>query len=73
MVESEEKMMKKRILGILLCLCMVLTIFPALAFAEGDGEESPVCTCETACALAAMTADCPVCGAEGAVPESCGR
>ena len=72
-VESEEKMMKKRILGILLCLCMVLTIFPALAFAEGDGEENPVCTCETACALGAMNADCPVCGGSEAVPESCGR
>ena len=52
---------------------MVLTFFPALAFAEGGEGETPVCTCETACALDAMNADCPVCGAEGAAPESCGK
>ena len=28
--------MKKRILGILLSLCMVLMLFPVLALAEGD-------------------------------------
>lgn len=65
--------MKKRLLGILLCLCMVLTLFPALAFAEGGEGETSVCTCETACAAGAMNAECPVCGAEGAAPESCGK
>ena len=68
-----ENNKKKRLLGILLCLCMVLTRFPALAFAEGGEGETSVCTCETACALDAMNADCPVCGAEGAEPESCGK
>ena len=31
--------MKKRILGILLCLCMALMIFPVTAFAEGETPE----------------------------------
>lgn len=66
---KRENNMKKRLLGILLCLCMVLTLFPALAFAEGGEEETSVCTCETACALGAMNAECPVCGAEGAAPS----
>ena len=65
--------MKKRLLGILLCLCMVLTLFPALAFAEGGEGETPVCSCETACTAEAMRTECPVCGAEGATPESCGK
>ena len=30
--------MKKRIFGILLCLCMVLMLFPATAFAEESGS-----------------------------------
>ena len=68
-----ENNKKKRLLGILLCLCMVLTLFPALAFAEGGEGETSVCTCETACAAGAMNTKCPVCGAEGAAPESCGK
>lgn len=67
--------MKKRILSMLLCLCMMLTLFPATAFAEGSEEPAgiPVCTCETACAADAMNADCPVCGAENAQPADCGK
>ena len=60
-----ENNKKKRLLGILLCLCMVLTRFPALAFAEGGEGETSVCTCETACAAGAMNAECPVCGGRG--------
>ena len=31
--------MKKRFLSIMLSLCMVLTFFPATAFAEGSGSD----------------------------------
>ena len=65
--------MKKRILSILLMCCMVLCLVPNTAFAEGEAEESPVCTCETACAAEAMNADCPICGVEGALPENCAK
>ena len=63
--------MKKRLFSILLALCMVLCLVPTTAFAEGKTEEPPVCTCETACTAEAMNADCPICGAEGALPENC--
>ena len=65
--------MKKRFLSILLSLCMVLMLFPVTAFAEGGAPETPVCTCKTACAADQMNAECAVCGAEGAAPESCGK
>lgn len=67
--------MKKRALAILLCLCMMSVLFPAAAFAEGAEEaaEAPVCVCETACAADSMNAACPVCGAEDAAVEGCGR
>ena len=41
--------MKKRLLSVLLMCCMVLTLLPTTAFAEGSAEEPPVCSCETAC------------------------
>jgi len=63
--------MKKRLLSILLMCCMVLTLLPTTAFAEDSAEEPPVCSCETACMAEAMNADCPICGAEGALPENC--
>ena len=63
--------MKKRLLSILLALCMVLCLVPTTAFAESETEETPVCTCETACTAEAMNADCPICGVEGALPENC--
>ena len=65
--------MKKRLFSILLALCMVLCLVPTTAFAESETEEPPVCTCETACAAEAMNADCPICGAEGALPENCAK
>ena len=65
--------MKKRLLSILLMCCMVLTLLPTAAFAEGSEEELPVCTCETACAVERLNADCPVCGAEGASAENCAK
>ena len=63
--------MKKRLLSILLMCCMVLTLLPTAAFAEGGTEESSACTCETACTVESMNTDCPVCGAEGADLENC--
>ena len=65
--------MKKRLFSILLALCMVLCLVPTSVFAEGETEETPVCTCETACTAEAMNTECPVCGAEGALAESCGK
>ena len=65
--------MKKRLLSILLMCCMVLTLLPTAAFAEGSTEELPVCTCETACTVESMNDDCPVCGAEGASAENCAK
>ena len=65
--------MKKRLLSILLMCCMVLTLLPTAAFAEGSEEELPVCTCETACTAESLNADCPMCGAEDALPENCGK
>ena len=66
--------MKKKLLSILLTFCMVLTLLPTAAFAEGNTEEElPACTCETACTAESMNADCPVCGAGGAVAEDCGK
>ena len=63
--------MKKRLLSILLMCCMVLTLLPTAAFAEGGTEESSACTCETACTVESMNTDCPVCGAEEADLENC--
>ena len=65
--------MKKRLFSILLALCMVLCLVPTTAFAEGKTEETPVCTCETVCTTEAMNAECPVCGADGALAENCGK
>ena len=65
--------MKKRLLSILLMCCMVLTLLPTTAFAEESTETPPGCTCETACAVETMNAECSVCGAEGASAENCAK
>ena len=65
--------MKKRLFSILLALCMALCLVPTTAFAESETEETPVCTCETACTAEAMNADCTICGVEGALPENCAK
>ena len=65
--------MKKRLISILLTVCMMLFLVPNTAFAEGEVEESPVCTCETACTEETMNTECPVCGVEGALAENCGK
>ena len=65
--------MRKRLFSILLAQCMVLSLMPTTAFAEDSMEETPVCTCETACTEETMNTECPVCGAEGALVENCGK
>ena len=65
--------MKKRIVSTLLALCMLLCLMPTVAFAEESAETPPVCSCETACTAESMNTDCPVCGAEGALPENCAK
>lgn len=63
--------MKKQLVSTLLALCMLLCLMPTAAFAEGSTETPPECSCETACTAESMNAECPVCGAEGALPENC--
>ena len=65
--------MRKRLFSILLAQCMVLCLMPTTAFAEDSMEETAVCTCEMACTEETMNAECPVCGAEGALAENCGK
>ena len=64
--------MKKRLLSFGMVLCMVLTLLPTTSFAE-EYLEAPVCICKVACTAEAMNAECPVCGAEGASVENCGK
>ena len=65
--------MKKQIVSTLLALCMLLCLMPTAAFAEKSTETPPECSCETACTAENMNTACPVCGAEGALPENCAR
>lgn len=66
-------MMKKQLVSILFALCMVLCLVPLAAFAEESTETPPECSCETACTAENMNTTCPVCGAEGALPENCAK
>lgn len=64
--------MKRRLLSILLLICMTLTLFPVPAFAEGEEmEEAPVCVCTEACTEEAVNYACLVCGADGAQACAC--
>lgn len=65
--------MKKQLVSILFTLCMVLCLVPLAVFAEESTETPPECSCETACTAESMNTDCPVCGAEGALPENCAQ
>ena len=65
--------MKKRIVSTLLALCMLLCLMPTAAFAGENTETPPVCSCETACTTDNMNKECPVCGAENAIPQNCGQ
>ena len=64
--------MKRRLLSILLLICMTLTLFPVSALAEDwDTDEAPVCVCTEACTEEAVNYDCSVCGADGAQACAC--
>ena len=67
--------MKKRLLSVLLLLCMLLTLLPTAAFAEEAHEhvyeEAFGCICTVECTEENRNADCPTCGAEDARPEDC--
>ena len=45
----------------------------AAAQLKDSADNPPVCSCETACTAESMNTDCPVCGAEGALPENCAK
>lgn len=64
--------MKKRLLSLGMALCMVLTLVPISAFAE-ENSEVQTCICEAVCTEETRNTDCPVCGAEGAALEDCGK
>ena len=75
--------MKKRLFAVLLALTLALSLLPVAVFAEGEDaatsdtqqeqQQQPVCVCEAACTAEGMNADCPICGAEGAAAERCGK
>ena len=60
--------MKKRVLAVLLMLCMVITIMPVQALAAGDGEPLQQCVCTERCDAAAPNLKCPVCAVD---PSQC--
>lgn len=62
----------KKLLALFLGIVMVMSLLPMTVFAEGESDVLPVCSCETACTADDMNPDCPVCSAEGALPEQCG-
>ena len=64
--------MRKRMLSILLSLCMLFSLAPASVFAQDELEETVECICETQCSEESINNDCPVCGKEGATPNDCG-
>ena len=67
--------MKRRFLSLLTAFALCLTLIPTTAFAddEGRGEDVSPCSCETACTADNMNKECPVCGAENAIPQNCGQ
>lgn len=64
--------MRKRMLSILLSLCMLFSLAPASVFAQDELEETDECVCETQCSEESINNDCPVCSNEGANLEDCG-
>ena len=63
--------MRKRMLSILLSLCMLFSLAPASVFAQDELEETDECICETQCIEESINNDCPVCSKEGATLEDC--
>ena len=67
--------MKRRFLSLLTAFALCLTLIPTTAFADDEKRREDVspCTCETACTVDNMNKECPVCGAENAIPQNCGQ
>lgn len=63
--------MRKRMLSILLSLCMLFSLAPASVFAQDELEETVECICETECSEESKNVDCPVCSKEEATLEDC--
>jgi len=67
--------MNKRFFSLLAAFALCLTLIPTTAFADDEKRREDVspCTCETACTTDNMDKECPVCGAENAIPQNCGQ
>ena len=67
--------MNKRFFSLLASFALCLTLIPTTAFADDEkrGEDVSPCSCETACTTDNMDKECPVCGAENAIPQNCGQ
>ena len=67
--------MNKRFFSLLAAFALCLTLIPTTAFADDEkrGEDVSPCSCETACMADNMNKECPVCGAENAIPQNCGQ
>ena len=67
--------MKKRFFSLLAAFALCLTLIPTTAFADDEkrGEDVSPCSCETTCTADNMNTECPVCGAENAIPQNCGQ
>ena len=67
--------MNKRFFSLLAAFALCLTLIPTTAFADDEKRREDVspCSCETACTTDTMNKECPVCGAEKAIPQNCGQ
>ena len=67
--------MNKRFFSLLAAFALCLTLIPTTAFADDEkrGEDVSPCSCETARTTDNMNKECPVCGAENAIPQNCGQ
>ena len=67
--------MNKRFFSLLAAFALCFTLIPTTAFADDEkrGEDVSPCRCETACTVDNMNKECPVCGAENAIPQNCGQ
>ena len=67
--------MNKRFFSLLAAFALCLTLIPTTAFADDEkrGEDVSQCSCETTCTVDNMNKECPVCGAENAIPQNCGQ
>ena len=67
--------MNRRFFSLLAAFALCLTLIPTTAFADDEKRREDVspCSCETACTVDNMNKECPVCGAENAIPQNCGQ